>query len=650
MGLITHCTGKRRLSRSRSEAISTVSRCSSSSGPSYQGMLVEGSTTLSPCSAEIGITHRSGSPSSVSSAAISWNRSCDQSTRSILLTATTACGTRRIERMYVCRRVCSTTPWRASTSTIPRSAVDAPVTMLRVYWTWPGASASWKRRFGVTNERYATSIVIPCSRSARRPSVSSARSTYSLPRRRETSSMCASWSTKICFVSYRRRPISVDLPSSTEPQVTRRRSSVERAAASEVSEVADTLTVLHRGLAETVVGARLAALGDARRRDLRHHLLDRPGLRLDAAGAGHVADGAEADGGAERLFARQALHVGRDGVQHPVAAEHLALVGEVDRGQLEPLAGHVLPDVELRPVRDREDADVLALADAGVVQVPQLGPLGARVPLAELVAEGEDPLLRPAALLVAAGAADRGVEAVLGDRIEQRRRLQPVAGGAGSGLLYHPALVDRLLHRGHDQPLAELGHAAVAELDRLGEVVAGVDVHDREGEAARAEGLLGEPGEDEGRRLRGRLPGGVQPQLGLGGLLVRRRHPGELVDLAGEGRRVEPLRVAAGALLERGGDVDLDERRVLLDEGAGVPAGLLVGRDGRDDHGGPGPRQARRDPADARDVRVAVVLREAEPLREVGADDVAVEVVDDEASPLELRLDDVRDRRLAGPG
>ena len=40
-----------------------------------------------------------------------------------------------------------------------------------------GASASWNRRRGVTNDRYATSIVMPCSRSARRPSVSSARLT-----------------------------------------------------------------------------------------------------------------------------------------------------------------------------------------------------------------------------------------------------------------------------------------------------------------------------------------------------------------------------------------------------------------------------------------------------------------------------------------
>ena len=62
--------------------------------------------------------------------------------------------------------------------------------------------------------------------------------------------------------------------------------------------------------------------------------------------------------------------------------------------------------------------------------------------------------------------------------------LQPVARGARAGLLDDAAVVDRLLHGGDDQPLAELGDAAVAELDHLGEVVAGVDVHDRERERA----------------------------------------------------------------------------------------------------------------------------------------------------------------------
>ena len=37
----------------------------------------------------------------------------------------------------------------ASTRTRARSAVDAPVAMLRVYWRWPGQSAMTNLRVGV---------------------------------------------------------------------------------------------------------------------------------------------------------------------------------------------------------------------------------------------------------------------------------------------------------------------------------------------------------------------------------------------------------------------------------------------------------------------------------------------------------------------
>jgi Tfp pilus assembly protein PilX len=48
-----------------------------------------------------------------------------------------------------CRRDCSSMPLRASTRMSARSAVDAPVTMLRVYWMWPGVSAMMNLRLGV---------------------------------------------------------------------------------------------------------------------------------------------------------------------------------------------------------------------------------------------------------------------------------------------------------------------------------------------------------------------------------------------------------------------------------------------------------------------------------------------------------------------
>ena len=61
-----------------------------------------------------------------------------------------------------------------------------------------------------------------------------------------------------------------------------------------------------------------------------------------------------------------------------------------------------------------------------------------------------------------------------------------------TGLLGDAAGVDRRLDRGDDEPLPELGDASVAEVQRLREVVAGVDVDDREREAAGPERLLGE--------------------------------------------------------------------------------------------------------------------------------------------------------------
>ncbi len=140
---------------------------------------------------------------------------------------------------------------------------------------------------------------------------------------------------------------------------------------------------------------------------------------------------------------------------------------------------------------------MLASADAAVVEVPDLRALILRVPAAEVVAEGEDPLLRAGALLITPGAADHRVEAMLVDRVQQRHRLQPVARRPRTRLLDRAAGVDRILHVGDDEALAELGHAAIAELDHLREVVPGVDVHQDQREAGGAKRLLGESQEHD---------------------------------------------------------------------------------------------------------------------------------------------------------
>ena len=232
------------------------------------------------------------------------------------------------------------------------------------------------------------------------------------------------------------------------------------------------------------------ALGDAGRSDLEDDLGGRARRRLDRAGARGVADRAEADRHLLDFLVVLDVHELGDREQHAVAQEDLAAVRVVDRRELDLLALDVLPDVHLGPVRDREHPDVLALAVAAVEEVPQLGPLVLRVPLTELVAEGVHALLGPGLVLVAAPTAEHRVEAVLLDGVEKGDALEPVPDGLGTRVLGDPAGVDRGLDGTDDQLGAELGDPAVPVVEDLAEVVAGVDVHERERDPGGPEGLL----------------------------------------------------------------------------------------------------------------------------------------------------------------
>src|SRR3954470_23290501 len=214
--------------------------------------------------------------------------------------------------------------------------------------------------------------------------------------------------------------MSVDLPSSTDPAVAIRSRAL-------MSEVALLLAVFHAGLGDAVVGARRAPLGEPGRGDLRHDVVRGRGRGLDAAGAGGVADRAEADDRVERVLVVRRLDEAVHREQHAVALDDLASVREVQVRQVDVLVADVGPDVELRPVGQREGADVLALPVSTVVEAPQFRALVARIPLTELVAEAEDPFLGPGLLLVATGAAEDGTELVLADAAQQRHGLQPVA-------------------------------------------------------------------------------------------------------------------------------------------------------------------------------------------------------------------------------
>ena len=150
------------------------------------------------------------------------------------------------------------------------------------------------------------------------------------------------------------------------------------------------------------------------------------------------------------------------------------------------LAADVLPDVELGEVREREGAQVLARPHAALVELPQFGALALGVPLAEGVAEREHPLLGPGLVLVAAGPAEGGVEAVLAlmasSSVVVCSRLRE-ATGPGSATRPWSMESCTLATRSRAPFGLDLG---VAVVEDLGEVVPGVDVEHREGDLARA--------------------------------------------------------------------------------------------------------------------------------------------------------------------
>src|SRR5947209_1695068 len=180
------------------------------------------------------------------------------------------------------------------------------------------------------------------------------------------------------------------------------------------SKIALLLLLLHASAAGIAVDRPSKPFGRGAGEHLGDDLLDRRRLAFDRARQRIAAEGPKPHLAAHDCLAWPELHaVVVDYQDEPIALDRGAFGREIERHHLNPLAQDVLPHVELGPVGQREHPHALAAALADVVERPQLGPLALWVPAVIAVAEAEHALLGPALLLVAPGAAERRVEAVL---------------------------------------------------------------------------------------------------------------------------------------------------------------------------------------------------------------------------------------------
>ncbi len=182
----------------------------------------------------------------------------------------------------------------------------------------------------------------------------------------------------------------------------------------------------------------------------------------------------------------------------PSRHEDRPLVGEIDRRHLDAFVGDVLPHIELRPIGQWEDPDVLPLVVTPVEQIPELWALVLRVPLAVLVTEAVDPLLGTRLLLVTTSTAEEGVEFV--SRIVRNSvgvwslfRVRP-----RPGLVRNASGIDVILHVTNHQPDPEAFHRAVTKLENFGEVSPCIDMQDRERRTGRKERLACQVQHDDG--------------------------------------------------------------------------------------------------------------------------------------------------------
>ena len=74
------------------------------------------------------------------------------------------------------------------------------------------------------------------------------------------------------------------------------------------------------------------------------------------------------------------------------------------------LSVDVLPNVQLCPIREREDSNTFSRVFSAVIEIPKLWALIFRVPSVRFISKGENALFSSAFLLIASGTAEGDIE------------------------------------------------------------------------------------------------------------------------------------------------------------------------------------------------------------------------------------------------
>ena len=172
------------------------------------------------------------------------------------------------------------------------------------------------------------------------------------------------------------------------------------------------------------------------------------------------------------------------------ADDRAALPSEIKRHDGNFLHVNVKPDIELGPIRERKNANAFALVDAGVKDIPKLWPLVFGVPLPLAVPEGVNTLFGPRFLLVPPGPTERRIKPAVCQGIQQGLGFEQSAAFLRSQSEWISALIERLAVLVDDQFRPDLPGIGVTERYHFGELIAGVDVQQREGNLPWEKGLL----------------------------------------------------------------------------------------------------------------------------------------------------------------